>query len=444
MAMTIGGMLQIFKEAGLSSATIQRENITHAQVSNLFWINLCVSGTVSLMMAISAPIVARFFHEPELVKICLVLSSVFLLNGLAVQHMALLNRHLRFATVAMIGVASTAVGVGVGVSMALLNCGYWSLIGVALATPALKVVAAWSVWPWRPQAPRRRCGTRSLVSFGADLTLVGIFYSLSRESDGLLIGRSFGSEAVGLYSRASVLLTRPLEQLIAPLSSVVVPALSRLQAQPERYRRIFLQVFEGLAIAGCLFTGLFLPLAEPLTTAILGQKWQAASPIFAALTVAALYVPLSSATSWLYISQGRGRDLLLTAVIGACVMVSSFAAGLPFGPTGVAIAYSVSGAFLQLPLTFHIGGRRGPVSAVDLFTAATRHLPICAVVLAATFIANTLSPVASPLNKLLVCAPFGLLAGIVTTFLFPPSRQAATRIISQLKVALSNPIRVAW
>src|ERR1700720_4098325 len=95
MVMTVLGFLRVFKDARLSTATVQRESITHAQVSNLFWINVVMSGAISLIIAASAPIVAWFYREPRLVSVTLLLSTTFLLSGLAVQHSALLNRQMR-------------------------------------------------------------------------------------------------------------------------------------------------------------------------------------------------------------------------------------------------------------------------------------------------------------------------------------------------------------
>jgi PST family polysaccharide transporter len=433
MVMTVAGFLQVFKEAGLSTATIQREDITDAQVSNLFWINLGMSGFASMIMAVSAPLIAQFFHQPQVARISVALAGGFLLDGLAVQHMALLNRQMRFKLISTIEVGSVAAGFLVGLGMALGGWGYWSLVGATLSTAAVRLIATWAVLPWRPKRPTRRSGTRSLVHFGADLTLVGVVYALARGSDSLLIGRFLGSEAVGLYSRATALFTRPLEQLISPAYSVIVPALSRLQTQPDRYRASFLQIFEGIAIAGGLFTGLFLPLAPPLVEVILGQTWEAAAPIFAALTIAALFLPLSTATSWLYTSQGRGRALLLTASIGASVMIISFAIGLPFGPVGVAIGYSLSGILIQLPVTFHIAGRSGPVSTKDLWFAFLRHLPVCLVVLGVTWFIASSGITSSPLQQVTVSAAFGLLAGAGVAFLYPPSLRTATQLLGVFK-----------
>jgi O-antigen/teichoic acid export membrane protein len=230
MAQVIAGFLQVFKDAGLSTATIQRKDITNAQVSNLFWINVAVGGAAMLGMASGAPLISWLFHQPELVRISMVLSIGFLLDALVVQHLAILNRQMRFTLLAGVELSCAFTGFVIGAIMALTEWGYWSLIGATLSTSVLKVASVWTLSGWRPQLPLRHSGTRPLVRFGADLTLVGVVYAVSRGCDGLLIGRYLGSDAVGLYSRATALLTRPLERLMAPVYAVIVPALSRLQS----------------------------------------------------------------------------------------------------------------------------------------------------------------------------------------------------------------------
>ena len=77
MVTTIMGLLRIFQDAGLSTATVQRQEITHGQVSNLFWVNVAVGGVITLLVAASAPAIAWFYREPRLVGITLVLSLPF-------------------------------------------------------------------------------------------------------------------------------------------------------------------------------------------------------------------------------------------------------------------------------------------------------------------------------------------------------------------------------
>jgi O-antigen/teichoic acid export membrane protein len=245
MVTTVMGYLRVFKDAGLSTATVQREDITHAQVSNLFWINVAISGATGLIFAAGAPLVARFYREPRLVPITLVLSSTFFLTGLTIQHTALLNRQMRFKAIALIQGGSILIGVAVGIGMAWLNYRYWALVFSNIITVAAAIPLTWFAIPWRPQAPSRHSGIRPLLSFGANMATGGFIYSLARGADGLLIGRFYGADSIGLYSRASALLNRPMDQFLVPISSVFVPTLSRVQTQPERYRRTFLQAYES-------------------------------------------------------------------------------------------------------------------------------------------------------------------------------------------------------
>src|SRR2546423_1547254 len=110
MVFTVMGFVRVFKDAGLSAATVQREGINHAQVSNLFWINVVASASMTLVIAAAAPVVAWIYREPRLVGITLALSATFLLAGSIVPHQALLNRRMRFRAVPLAQVASTCIG----------------------------------------------------------------------------------------------------------------------------------------------------------------------------------------------------------------------------------------------------------------------------------------------------------------------------------------------
>jgi len=433
MVTTVTGFLRVFKDAGLSIATVQRERITHAQVSNLFWVNVAVSVLGGLIVAAAAPVIARFYHNPRLIGITLILSTTFIISGSTVQHQALLKRQMRFKALALIEVGSMAVGVFVGVVMAALGYGYWSLVGSSLSMEITGLLLTWSISRWRPSLPSRGSGIGPLLSFGAHRTAADLVNALSRGSDILLIGRFYDATSVGLYSRASLLLTRPLEQLLGPINAVFVPALSRLQSQPERYRSTFLRLYEAIALTAFFFTGLLLALAHPLTLVLLGPKWGQAAVIFGGFTIAAISIPLANASTWLLTSQGRGRDILIAQSINSCALVLSFVAGLPYGPVGVAIAFSVSSLVVRLPLWYFMVGRRGPVRTPDLWRVFFRHLPVWIITFFVTWLARILVASLGPLPQVLICAPVGFIFGAAFIYSFGPQRQVAMHVLQALR-----------
>lgn len=433
MVTTITGFLRIFNDAGLSTATVQREGITHAQVSNLFWTNVALGGAVTLLLAAGSPIVAWFYREPRLLGVTLALSLTFLLTSSAVQHLAILKRQMRFRTIAVIQVGSMAAGVAVGIVTAWIGCGYWSLVAMQLTTPIVSL--GLTLWQsrWRPQLFKRRSGTRPLLHFGANLSVSTFMWSLARGSDALLIGRRFGSAPLGLYSRAGALLSRPLDQLMSPIEAVFVPTLARLLSQPERYRRIVLQVFDIIVVVTFPFTGMFLALSRPLTLVVLGPKWADAAPIFAGFTLVSLYIPVATIANWLMISQGRGKDFLVLSTIGSTMTLVSFLAGLPFGPVGVARAYSIYCLTFALPVLYYGAGRSGPVKTRDLWGCFLKHLPLWCVVCGATWLARQSTTHFRPGIQLLICGPIGFFSAIAFIWIYPPSRRAVLGFIDAVR-----------
>jgi PST family polysaccharide transporter len=433
MVTTVTGFLVMFRHAGLSTPTVQREHITHAQVSNLFWINLAVSALCALVLAALSPVIARFYHDSRITYITLALSTTFLIGGFRVQHLALLKRQMRFKAIALIEVGSMAIGVLVGVAMALLHYRYWSLVGLSLATEITSFLLTGMVSRWKPQLPTRGSGIGPLVSFGVHQTAGNFIFSLARGCDNLLIGRFYGPAAVGLYSRAAALVIRPMEQFLLPIDAAFVPALSRLQSQPERYRSTFLRLYEAIAVSVFFLSSLLLALAVPATLVLLGRKWAAVSAIFAGFTLTAIQLPLSTAANWLLISQGRGKDIFRVTSTNALLTLASFIVGLPFGPLGVAIAFSATGLLVRLPILYYIAGRRGPVTTSDLWTRVLRHLPLWVLMLLATWLTRALVADLHPLTQLLICAPVGVLTGIAFITMFQPQREVATHLLETVR-----------
>jgi O-antigen/teichoic acid export membrane protein len=438
MVTTVFGLLRLFNDAGLATVTVQREGITDAQVSNLFWINLIVAGSGTVCLALASPLIAWFYREPLLVRITLVLSVTYIFAGSTAQHTALLQRQMRFMAVAGIQLASMVFSILVGIGMAWSGYGYWSLVGLQVTQSAATMVLTWSFSRWRPRLPSRGHGMKSLVGFGAHLTATSFIWSLSRGADTLLLGRIYGSESVGLYSRAGALLNRPLDQVLGPIHSVFVPVFSRMSGDPQRYRRTFLQVFEVVALSSFLCTALFLALSYELTVFVLGHRWEAASAIFAGLAPSAIFLPICSATSWLLVSQGRGKEWLTASTLNSCVAVMAFGIGSRFGPVWVAVSYSIAGLIVLLPIVYYTAGRRGPVNTVDLWRASLRALPVWFVVAATTFIARWFLADEPLLVKLAASGTAGLCMGLAFVWAYPPTRETAiglTKTIREFLVA---------
>jgi O-antigen/teichoic acid export membrane protein len=376
MVLTITGVVTLFKDLGLSRATVQKDQITREETSTLFWVNSGIGLLAMIVTAALAPAIAWFYGEPRLTSITLLLSTGFLLGGTAVQHTALLQRQMQFATIAVVDLASMLVGIAVGVACAFLKMGYWSLVYMQLATTVAGSIGIWIACPWRPGLAQRGTDVKSQLKFGGNLAGFNILNYLQRNVDNLIVGKMSGNSALGLYNKAYQLLMLPVNQISTPMSNVAVPALSRLQKEPERYRSYYRKAIEMITCVSMPIVAMLFVLADDLILTLLGKNWASASVIFRWLVPAAFIGTFNVATGWVYTSLGRTDRQLLMALVVSPITIAGFFIGAWWGgpergALGVAASFSITTVLLRWPTIVYCF-RGTPLSSRDLFAAVGR------------------------------------------------------------------------
>ena len=369
MAAPVMGFVGLFQDLGLMQATVQKKGITHAEVNVLFWINLAVSLLLAALLVLAAPLVARFYGEPAVAVLVAAMSVQLLVTGAGGQHHAILNRRMEFGRIAALDSFVAVLGLAVSISWALVDPSFWALYAGGIAMALSGTLGGWILSRWRPGLPRWALGAGGLVNFGAGITGFNFANFFARNLDNVLIGRYRGNEELGLYDRAYKLLLFPLQQVTNPLSKVMVPALSRMTDEPDRYRHAYLRVAPILLLVTLPGVAVAVAMADVLVPFALGQQWAGSANIFRALGFAGLLQPLNNPAGWLFISQGRSAEFMRWGIVTAVTSVAAFVIGLPYGAFGVALAYAVS-EYLRTPLLWLYVGRRGPIRAGDMARAA--------------------------------------------------------------------------
>jgi len=357
----------MFKDAGLSIATVQKDKITHEQISTLFWINVMISGFLGFCILLTSPLIAKFYKQPELKAVSAVLSVSIIISGLMIQHQALLRRHLKFGALAITQIASQIFTLVVTVILALSGFRYWSLVGGAITNALVGTSMTLFFCPWVPRFIKKGTDARDMLMFGGHLTGFNFINYFARNLDNILIGKFWGPQSLGLYSKAYSLLMLPLQQINSPISAVAIPTLSRLQKEPERYRRYYLGALSLITFITFPFVMFMIVMSGDIIHIVLGEQWIKASPIFSALGLAAILQPVSNTTGWLFISQNRAKHMFQWGLIGGSLTIVSIIIGLLWGAIGVAVSYALSGIFIRTPLLFWIVGRQGPIKTSDLY-----------------------------------------------------------------------------
>ncbi len=399
-----------FADLGLPQAAVQRPEITHAQASALFWVNAAAGLGATVLGALAAWPLGLFYGDPRVPPIVAALSLGFLIAALGAQHQALLRRRMRFGTIAAISVVSTAAGVGVGVAAAASGAGAWSLVLLTLATSLLRTAALWKLARWTPSRPARAEGVGSMLRFGGFVTSANLLAALVRAADAVLIGRFVGPVPLGFYTNAKRLLLVPVSQINSPLTSVAIPALSRLQHDPPRFRRAYAAGIAGIAAAASPAVLLAAVLAPELVTVVLGPGWEESVPIIQALAPAALLASLNMVTAWVYVPLGRVDRQFRWQAIRSAVTLAALPIGLPWGALGVAVAFSASACLLRVPaILYCLHGTF--LSIRDVLGAVWRPLLAAAIAAAATHLA------AAPLRSHLEAMPAAVLGSGAAIFM---------------------------
>ena len=418
-------------QLGLLAATVQRTDISHDQVTNLFWVNASFGALLTVVFCGLAPVLAAFFHEPRLLLITAALSASFLLSGLSVQHEALLTRKMQQDRIALVRVGSTFLSVLVAVGMALTGLGYWALVAHEVSRALFLTVGFWLASRWVPRRPAWNAHIGGLLRFGWHLTLSQLLNAVVLNLDRLLLGRFFGAESVGFYRQAQQLILAPVEQLQHPIQSVAQPALCMLKDDPERYRRYFRQIVSAIGFITmplAAFCGVY---AEEATLMMLGETWLEAAALVQIFAVWAFVRPVLGLAGVVLITLGQGRRLLLYSYARNVTFVTLTIIGVKWGITGVATAQVCSTLILLTPCLYY-SFARAPVAPGLFFDAIRTPVTGSAVMIAGLLLFRRFAGELSVLTSIVAAVPVGAALYFAGCLLTADGRREIRVMISHL------------
>jgi PST family polysaccharide transporter len=373
MVTAFTGALTMLGDFGLSAAAIQRTTVSEEQFSALFWINMLLGAILGLIALSMAPAIAAFYREPQLFGVTAFVATGFFLGAAGTQHAAILQRQMRFTALAVINVVSLTGGYVIAIYGAKAGYGYWALASMSVTSPIIGTVGLWLTTGWVPGTPRRSTGIRSMMHFGGSLALTNLIVYFGYNAEKIMIGRFWGADAIGIYGRGYQLINIPTENLNSAVGQVAFSALSRLQDDPVRFRSYFLKGFSlvlGLTLPITMACALF---AEDIVFVFLGPNWNDAAVIVRLLAPTIMIFAIINPLGWLIFSLGLVARGLKVAPVLATIMIAGCAVALPYGPKGIAFAYS---AVLTLWVIPHIWicVHGTAISIRDILVAVSRPL----------------------------------------------------------------------
>ena len=355
MVTTFSLLFRSFGLNGFTEVIMQREDLSASLASNLFWVELGLGTILTLAFAACGPLLAHFYHDPAVAPVTMGMALTIGIGCLGWIHMGLLQRAMQFRTTAIINAVGQFALAVVSIVLAMRGWQFWALVWGSVTQTVVVAAGAWLMCRWIPSRPRSVPGTGSGLKFAAHVYSHFAFSYSTRNTDNLLVGWRFGAQSLGFYKKAYDLFVLPENQLLAPLSAVVVSTLSRVNGNREQFQRYFLRAVSVLALVGMGVGADFALVGRDLIRFLLGPGWDEAGKIFALFGPGIGVMLLYNTHGWVHLSIGRPERWFRWGLLEFVCTASMFLLGLHWGPSGIALAWTVSYFLLMFPGFWYAG-----------------------------------------------------------------------------------------
>ena len=341
MVLAIVGFAPMLIDLGTTDASIQKRHVTRSEISTLFWVNAVIGGSLTALLVGASGFIAHVFGEPALAEIAIVSSLTFIIAGLSTQHYALMRRAMQFRRIATIEIAANVVGSVVSVAMALSGCGYWSLVAKPILTTGLSAIGVWTSCRWVPGRPQVTSDVKELVGFGMGVTGFTMTDYLARSADRVALGYFYGPSALGYFQNAFLIYSNLLSILTEPLHNVAVSGLTKLRSDVDALKKSWSSALSSLTFFAAPMFAVLAITGQDVVVILLGPKWAPAGPLLCIFAVRGIAHIVERTLGWLHVAAGRSDRWTRWGLVSAALQLLALVAGLPFGPIGVAAAYTI-------------------------------------------------------------------------------------------------------
>ena len=297
-------------DSGFSSALIRKKDAGDVDFNTVFLSNLGFSLILFGVLFLSAPAIASFFGQPQLVPLTRVMGSVILINAFALIQRTLLVKRVDFKTQTKISFIAAIVSGAVGIVMALKGFGVWSLVGQQISRQLMNSTFLWVWAKWYPSLKFSVQSFRELFGFGWKLLVSGLIDTVWREMNQVIIGKFYSASTLGQYTRAQQFTNIFSTNLTSVVQRVSYPVLSEISDEKERMKLVYQKIIKvTMLVTFCCMLGLA-AIAEPMVVTLIGEQWLPAVPLLQILCFQMMLYPLHAINLNMLQVQGRS-DLFL-------------------------------------------------------------------------------------------------------------------------------------
>ena len=333
----------VFVQSGFNTALIQKKDADEVDFSSVFYLSLFVAGLLYIILFFTAPFIANFYEEPQLISVLRILALTLFFGAFNSIQNAIVARKMVFKKLFFSSLGAVVISGIVGIITAYAGFGVWALVFQQLLNQVSVTLILWFTVKWRPKLVFSFKSIKSLFSYGWKLLVAALLNTLYMDIRSLIIGKIYSPAMLGYYNRGEQFPKFIVTNINGSIQSVMLPALSSYQDDRVRVKNMVRRsIVTSSFIMFPAMVGLAV-VAEPLVKIILTDKWLPAVPFLQIFCVSYALMPIHTANLQAINALGRSDIFLkleiIKKVIGLVILIIS----IPYGIYAMAIGSVFSG-----------------------------------------------------------------------------------------------------
>lgn len=298
---------EVFIQGGFVQAYVQKMKINEKDSDTIFFTNLLISLVFYGILWISAPMIANFYDQSQLITLTRVMALILIINSFSVIQIAQLTRDVDFKRKAKITLFASIISGLSGITAAYFGYGVWSLVLQQLLNRCLFVLGLWFTSNWIPRLQFSKESFKELFSFGSWLLLSAIFKKLFDNIYVLTIGKTFPAESVGFFQKSQQFAQMASNQITAIVNNVSFPILSKLQHERLSLKNSFSNFLQYTMLIVIPLSVIVFVISKAFVLLLLTDKWAPMIPFMKAFAIIGIVFPLRSINYQLILALGKGK-----------------------------------------------------------------------------------------------------------------------------------------
>lgn len=322
---------QTFVDSGFGNALIQKKDRNEIDYSTVFYFNIAIAILCYFIIFLCAPLIARFYNQPELTLVTRYVGLNLILSSLSIVQNTKLTLTLNFKLLSKISLISVIISGVLGIILAYYGWGVWTLVFQGLLNNALRTILLWIFAKWKPLLAFSVKSFVGLFNFGSKLLVSSLMHTIYLNLYSLVIGKFYNASDVGYYNRAYTISQYPSTNIVTVLSRAIYPVQCERQNDDVWLASSFSSYLRMACYLVFPMMSLLAVIAKPLVLLVLTEKWLPCAMLISILCAAYIWYPVLVINNQMLNVKGRSDLFLKAEIIKKVVAVAILIATLPFG-----------------------------------------------------------------------------------------------------------------